>query len=392
MALLQFMPWCQMKKAYKMGEIDLIPYSRSNSTGEFSPETVELIDQILSPYKDIRGRSINKCTIIQYGENDILDDLTEEQMEVTRELVQLVAFSGLANRDSGSYCNLDCFSVYGQRRSSKNKKMIAIISRRRGGRALLAVPIDEVVFSVPPHVSSIKGVDLDEPLLEALGSFRESANPNDWPRLQNAISSFNLANTDSELFNYQTEWILLCSAFERVLGAKSNDKDIATKFTSAITPANGILAPTSRRKIERWQTERPLRYEWMAEFYRVRNDFAHGKLSTRQPIAWNHSEHIFLACIGFPLLVRSILANDSIYNLSETEQSEINALEVLMDQPDFLSEPPDASSILDTYWSKYVSKAENEIFWQKMEEKLKEYMDKEPESPQDREPEIGCKD
>jgi hypothetical protein len=147
----------------------------------------------------------------------------------------------------------------------------------------------------------------------------------------------------------------MCSAFEQLLHADSKAEDVADKFTKAVMPSRPLLAPNAQRRLERWKEPgAPVRYEWPKEFYRVRGDFAHGKLTTQQPMAWNPVEHLTLAAIGFPLLVRSLLQSAGTYTLTSNDTAAIEVFEQFADQPDFLKPPRDTRNPLDTWWARFL--------------------------------------
>lgn len=95
----------------------------------------------------------------------------------------------------------------------------------------------------------------------------------------------------------------------------------------------------------------------MNEFYRVRGDFAHGKLKTAQPSAWTAPEHLVLASISFPLCMKSLLQQKGHYSLTEEDQVQVDAFEALANQDGFLSEPPDSSGSGDSWWRRHLSEA-----------------------------------
>jgi len=55
-------------------------------------------------------------------------------------------------------------------------------------------------------------------------------NADKWAQWQNAIACFNAANTDEQESMPQVEWVLLCGAFQSLLGAKSDALQVATNF------------------------------------------------------------------------------------------------------------------------------------------------------------------
>jgi hypothetical protein len=88
----------------------------------------------------------------------------------------------------------------------------------------------------------------------------------------------------------------------------------------------------------------------MKEFYRIRGDFAHGRLNTQQPSVWTPHEHLLLATIAFPLLVKALLARLGRYQLSDEDQVQRNALEGFADTAEFLNPPLDQQGGLDLHW------------------------------------------
>jgi len=59
----------------------------------------------------------------------------------------------------------------------------------------------------------------------------------------------------------------------------------------------------------------------MRELYRIRGDFAHGKMRSKQPMAWNLLEHIVLGTIAFPLILRKHLAVQRLSTMTSDDQS-----------------------------------------------------------------------
>ena len=374
MATLQFMPWCRIAKTYSVGDIVLVPFQTEGSPKTFDAATTSKIKTILSSYKDIEGHPVRESAVVQYGTKSPFDDLTDDELELTREYAQLACFLGLANREYfnqlGPYCNSDCFTLYGQR--FEDLTFVAITTRRREGRTLDGRPLADTAFSIPVHVSSVRQVSLDEPLLAALLNFRISSSSTDWSRWQNAISCFNQANTDNDSIRYQVEWVLLASAFEHLLHAKPNAEDVAQKFANAIVPQKPVSVEVASRQSKQWADKnKHLRHEWMREFYRIRGDFAHGKLNRQQPAVWGPLEHIVLATIAFPLLVRCCLRQAGKYILSDEDEVQIDAFEHLADE-EFLRPPKGQKSSIDSVWGRARQKAKSDVLRRKIDEALKE--------------------
>lgn len=359
MSMVSFMPWCRIEKAYDVGEIKILSFQRHENIEGLDEVTQCRVNTILATYKTIEGKPIDRAALVQYGGKSLIDDLSEEERETIHELVALACFCGIARceyfNSLGHYCNSDCFAIYIQKFDRAD--FTALTTRRREGQTLSGWPIDDIAITVPVHCQTVREVSIDEALLKALTSHRMHSKDEAWARWQNAISCFNQANTDGENVRYQVEWVLLCSAFEHLLEAASDYKDVAKKFVDAFMPSTHIPVKAAKRKAQSWtDLNAPLRYEWMKEFYRIRGDFAHGKLNSHQPAVWNTLEHLVLGAIAFPLLVRCLLEKAGRYALTDSDTAQINAFERLMDEP-FLESPPDEQGSGDSYWSRLLSEA-----------------------------------
>ncbi len=252
----------------------------------------------------------------------------------------------------GTYCNADCFILYAQR--FENLETIAVTSRRRDGRTVDARSVDELAFSEPVHVSTVQRVSLDGPLVEALVRYRTAAGAREWTRWRNAIWSFNRANTDGDTVRYQTEWVLMAGAFQEILSANSDAEDVARCFTETLVPSAQILAGGTRRSAAgTFGAGRSLRYEWMREFYGVRGEFARGRVAVRRRSAWEPTEHLVLAAIAFPLLVRRLLQDRAGLVLGEKELAAMDAFEAFADQQ-FFDAPPGCRGATDSWWARLV--------------------------------------
>jgi hypothetical protein len=360
MPFLQFLPWCPIDRAYDVGKITIVPFAVDSDTPDVGDVEARQVRSILSAYRRIDGHPVPKAALIRYDQRPILAEVSEDEMEVARELVELACISGLAKRalfdPFGPYCNADCFVWYGQRFQGKLDH-VGIVHRRRGRRTLDVRSLDRAVFSIPLHVDSIRDVALDSSLLAALLKFKESAQANEWGRWQNAISCFKQANTDNEGMSQQVEWVLTCGAFERLLEAPSKAKEIAWLFSETLSPVKTISGDSRRLSSQQRTGSNSLRYEWMSEFYRIRGDFAHGKLRTGQPLIWTPSEHMVLASISFALCMKALLQLKGHYSLTDDDQTQTDALESLADQVEFLAEPPKSSGSGDSWWRRCLTEA-----------------------------------
>lgn len=353
--MLLFMPWCRIDKRYQVGAIELLPFERHQPIDGLDDVAQCRMNTILATYKTIEGKPVDRAALVHYNDKSPIDDLSDTEVDTIYELVTLACFCALANRDVldalGFYCNSDCFALYVQKFDRGD--FTALMTRRRGGRTLSGWPIDDIAITIPVHCHTVKTVRLDEALLKALTTHRTQCKSEEWARWQNAISCFNQANTDGESVRYQVEWVLLCSAFEHLLGARSDAKDVADKWSDIVVPGHDLLASKANRRSERWTDQtKPLRHEWMREFYRIRGDFAHGKLTSQQPTVWSPLEHLVLGTIVFPLVAKCLLQKAGKYTLTTDDQVQIDVFEALADTKDFLRPPAGQKNSLDSHWKR----------------------------------------
>ena len=374
MSMLLFMPWCRLDRPYDLGCVRIEPFERHGPIGGLDDAGRCRVNAIMASYKTIERKPVDRAALVRFNGKSPIDELTESEVEDAYELVALAAFCGLAGREyfntSGSYCNSDCFALYVQRFDRAD--FTALSTRRREGRSQSMWPVDDIAITVPVHCHTVGEVRLDAALLGSLTARRTQSAPDDWARWQNAIACFNQANTDSDNVQHQVEWVLLCSAFEHLLKAKSAAIDVATKFSDALKPSSELLASNAKRRSCRWTgTGVSLRCEWMREFYRIRGDFAHGKLNTQQPAVWNPLEHLVLATIAFPLLVKCRLKDAGRYQLTTGDQAQIDSFESFADTDNPLKPPCDQKSSLDSHWKRLCDERKSNLHLEEAWEKAK---------------------
>ncbi len=172
---------------------------------------------------------------------------------------------------------------------------------------------------MPIHAAVVPQVSLDEDFFRALANFRDivltGSDSERWAAWQEAIYCFNQANTDNERMSEQLEWVLMSSALERILRAPGNSDAIAKRFIEAIVPKNPLL-----------YFDFTLLRDWMREFYRLRGDFAHGRIQSRIPRRWESWHHLLFGAIAFPLLTKALLENEKSYVFTENDHCQLAAL------------------------------------------------------------------
>ncbi|BAF59042.1 hypothetical protein PTH_0861 [Pelotomaculum thermopropionicum SI] len=341
-----FLPWCPVDKEYAGNGIRLIPYSNAAPVGGASEH--EAITKIFAIYRDLRGRPIKQAALVQYQDRPLTADLGEAELREVFEFVELACFAALAKRDffrePGFYCNRDHFTCFAQSFNDSPEMVVFETPWGRGaGTRLSGWSLDKpLIITVPEHVPLNQKITVDGTLLKALVSLQAKLRGSNshkeqkkWGRWRASVECFNWANTDRSFLPYTVEWVLMCGAFERILDAESKAEDIVEKFTNILVPPAEIKASSSGRKSAKFRTNAdfPLRQEWMREFYRLRDNLAHGWLEPcpQQPAAWLVGEHLTLARLAFPLIVKVLLENEGLYQLTQEDKTWLSAFEEVAD-------------------------------------------------------------
>lgn len=358
MPSLNLLPWCRLEKGYRVGELTLQPYS----AGEQLPgldDTVlaEHVKSIVQGYRGIEGKAFGRSAVAFLSDGPALKDLSADEEESLSELITVACFSSLANRDlasaGGHYSNSTRFALY-RHRFERAGDFTSLVYRRRDGRIRDGRYLPELRFTAPLETSSLTNVVLDEPLGRDLAAYRSSASERDWGRLFNALTWFNFANSDSETVSEQMEWVALASALQELMNCQSNAADFAKELSARLQPREVLVSSNSRRNKGMWkEPERSLLHQWAYEFYSVRGQFAHGRITARGQDGWTRTEHLTLASMAFPLLVRQHISQGAA--LGSRHKAESRGFEQLLDC-DFLR-PPDPHSEDQRYpWDKIVAR------------------------------------
>ncbi len=349
-ASFHFMPWLRLQKSCAVGEIVLIPWHSDNPPQEFGSDEIEKVHSILSSYKSANGEPVRHFTVVRFANHKLFADVDQNQREHLWDSISLACLSGLAAREylinDDPYCNADCFLVHGQRFPEGVDHLLgtSLFTVRCGQLALSYQSLKDVSFFEPRHVSQVRLVTLDEALLAALAQFRDTqlkGQEGRWARWRDAIVCFNRANTDSmDYVLWQADWVLLCSAFQRLLDSGPKSQEVAKKFVSSFVPPNYPLP-----------IDTGLLHEWQEDFQTLRGKFyAHGVL--KSPATSDYGvRHLPLAIVGFLLLVRVLLHKEGAYHLSDDDLCAIAAFGELLK---IAKDPPNDPSVLT--WRGLVAK------------------------------------
>jgi hypothetical protein len=318
MPTLHFLPWCRTEKEHRSGRVGLIPFQITEALNQRDHDVQAPIREVLADFLGVDGAPIKECTLIAIDGQLLTDDYPDSATTWTiSDYVECACLASLAEREfcgtAEPYSNSSCFALY-SRGFRPGWGSVAPPIRRIDDTPLgLAGKALQVHIPVP--AIAVPKIRIHEQLFEALSRFREAritgAEPQRWLPWREAMYCFDQANTDSEVIAPHAKWVLMVSAIERILDTKSNAQDFATRVSEVLQPRTAAAYETV--------------HIWAKEFYRLRGQYAHGRLSPSTQANWNWQTHLLLGAIAFPLLVKTLLAEYGFYRPAEWDLAEVIA-------------------------------------------------------------------
>jgi hypothetical protein len=332
--LLTLLPWCRLDREYAIGEILLRPYAIGNDLPGLDETARRFVETIVGLYRDIEGKTFGHPSIAVWKGRAALHDLSESEEETLGKMVTVACFASLARRDlasaGGHYTNSTRFTSY-RTRFREPGDFAALSFRRREGRRRDGRSLSGLRFTCPMEASGQSDFSIDEPLAQAVVRFREQSTEAEWNRLLNALTWFNFGNSDSEAVSSHMEFVAHVSAIQELLCAGNREREFAQVITPELPPSSELLAAHSARDKGFWgNSSKPLRYEWARELYRMRNQYAHGQVVAHRQNGWRDDEHLTLAAIAFPLLVKRHLERHGCYSLDVPARAAVRGFERLL--------------------------------------------------------------
>jgi hypothetical protein len=307
------------------------------------------VNTILADFIAVDDRPVDRWTLVILEGRVFVEGLGDPTaFETIYDHAQMACLSSLETREylgrAEPYSNSECFALYARQYREGDAAAPPIFRRDSTPMGLAGAALR---IRMPVQTIAVPQVTLNEPLYRALAEIRhrmlEEERVGDWAVWAESMYCFNLANTDREGVGGHTEWVLMSSAIERLLGARSSAADVADKFVAALVSKRS-LDPIASRVLG----------DWVKEFYRLRNDFAHGKIRSRQPRLWNSACHLLLGAVAFPLLVKSLLERQGVYQPTKDSRSEMAAF------TRFAADLRDPSSELKS-WHQYMRNERGEL-------------------------------
>lgn len=377
MPQLAFFPWIALGTDIDVGDYSLTRFVRGRRPRP-ADGLYETLAAVLAPYRKLRDDPINHAAILTAHGRAPTDELSAEDRANLFEFAELFAFAALAARKFfwPDFLNRDHLRLVIQAFSDPGGGALMQM-RRRDGRNQSWIPGDCDTVQAPAHMSSGgHRMDFDCVLLEALLAAREKAREG-WPGLRQGISLFNQANTDAPDTSPDTELVLTYAAMEQILGlvSRGKQKQMPTRFADTWSPRRDIpksewrpAPPNQSWKGDKFQT---LRACWADDLRDARRNLAHGNTEDREPSIWTVRQHLLLTSFAIPRLVKRILTDMDLYELTDDDHGDINALEPLLNLPDvFAKSDPDEEEQFE--WRRVLAaEHDRQVFCYRVEDYLR---------------------
>lgn len=335
MAMLAFLPWATIKETTTVGRILLVPWKPSPQPN--------VVDQILHSYTDRVGNPVKSATLLHYSGEPPTRHLDEAERLELFELAAVLSFVALARRSLWGdwhrpYANTHSFSLVIQAFDEANPTFLADVSRRRGGRLTAGFPRDLFQERMPGHVEPQRAFTIDLALVAALLA---ALNSPDRLRFEEALFSFNAANTDSNQVPEQHEIVALVGAFERLFQTSGKAEELAFAFTKLVAPYLSPDRPVHRTRINAFEAHHGAMRDgqrilsscvaeaWLRDLFRTRNAFGHGRRANNKTSGWSASGHLLLGAFVLPLTVMALLAEQRLYAMGDSDKADLFAFPYL---------------------------------------------------------------
>jgi hypothetical protein len=367
MGNLVFLPWAKNDKPIAIGEFILTPYERDKKPFGINTPNQRLADGILEPYRAHANKPIQKALILSFKESDLLKELDEDDFTKIYNFSELFTFSNLSSRKYfdnilDEYCNKDAFQIIIQGFGNETEyKGSAITRRRRDGSSTTYYTKDALFINKPGHIVSQRELKTDFVFLESLLKTQEIFTEKEWSAIFESIISFNLANKDSEEISENIELILINNSFERLLDTNGKEDELAQKLIVILKPEIDLSKDNcdKLRNLEenRFKKSIYIRDIWIRDLFRIRNNIAHGKLTSQYPLVFSLKHHLLLASLIFPIVLKLVISSRELYNLSDNDKMIINVFEKLICAEHFQIENKDEDDMPEFPWHKIFAEA-----------------------------------
>ena len=348
-------PWLTIPQDARFGRFKLVPFERAKAPFGAGTDEQATLDTVLDAYHWKRGCPIQTATLVALDEHGPLAHLQEGDRTDAFKFGKLVMASGLSARaffqhDPSRYSNAQTFDLHVT--DFDESGGLGIPLRRRDWEALDGRTLATNLVQRPNEAHMLKArpndalSPIDTRLLDALVSASACRHwkfdggvpgrgkaknwalwPKVWPRVEEAIRQFGLANTDSPSMLGDWELVQQCGAFERLL------RPLGQTAPAFATAVNAWLSwnAESTPEPDGVDAGESCLYAWAYDFYMNRGSPAHGELEMSpdklEKQHWDLREHLLLASHLFPLTLKAVLRRCGHYECSDHDHAEIAAID-----------------------------------------------------------------
>lgn len=338
------LPWLTLRESVvPVGEVLFVRWNKHGLLPrEIAPIRVNL-RKIASLFKFFGNTSVESFTIVCLdGRADAWQIRNEDHGTIFR-AVNFLFLAALAAQHLYDPLEPPINSTYFELHQRLVADFVQIVTRRRDGESWGIWSAKRSLMIAPTQVGPNDGIALDNDLLAALVT-DDAAGGAILERLHLALPFLRLANTDSETMSRHAELVFAASAFEQMLGSNGKALDLSERIASLFKhygAASAETAAITRPGItfaesdadakhaearKRWHVHQM----WIYEMHKARSKAAHKGALTSRSWGWNELEHLVMASFVFPLIVKIILANASLYSLSVDDRIRCRAVDVLL--------------------------------------------------------------
>lgn len=336
MGALAFFPWIRLATELSVGGYSLLPFDRKRETQGDDSHTVSLL---ISRYRDHSAQPVRAAVLLSSPDRGLLQDFAEADLADVFFFAELVAFSGLAARQFFSfrgYSNRDHFRLVVQP-FLEPERGVTVTTRRRDGSSTSFHTGDVYRVQPPPHVLA-EEVSIDDRLL---GSLLAATGRSEWQRLYQSIVLFNEANTDRMEMPEGAELTMSYAALEQLLGlAGESPRAVANRFLEHWISAEPSrdkwrIGSSHPRAVQLLAKSSGLRDAWVQDFANSRGSIAHGHHAEAYPAVWSPREHLLFAAFAIPRLLKLLLSEMGLYELSADDRLDVDVFAFLLNARHF---------------------------------------------------------
>jgi hypothetical protein len=357
-----FFPWISVAERIEVGSVRLLPFAPGDSPGDQNDVEQRDIDAVLGAYANRPNRPVRSAVLLEVDNWRSGMEVDDAQMDKLFDAATILTFSALARRilfqNSFGYINSHSYQLVIQRFVQGQAGDFVFTARRRDGFSRHYWSNNEFAFHRPSHVPDRATVSLDEPVAKALLQL-----PAHDPVLQ-GVKAFVAANTDSGDIPNHVEIVMAKSAFEWLLKIKSQKGEFLRKLGAMMPRQLGgkVETPLRGRWLTHWTpTGDRLLLAWASDFCALRGEAAHG--SKGAPVLWDASKHMAFCAVLFPLIVKLVLAQRQLLNLTEEDLAAIDHVEEYLLYDPFESTDPD---VFVSAWSGVHNRMRRRILAQRL--------------------------